>query len=44
MDTTIYFFAGYVAFWLLPTLYIFQILKKLDRLEKTETHPSRPIK
>lgn len=33
MDTTIYFFAGYVAFWLLPTLYIFQIVKRLDHLE-----------
>lgn len=29
-----YLIAAYAAFWLMPTLYLFVIWKKLDRLEK----------
>ena len=34
MKTELYLYAGYMAFWLIPTLYLRVILKKLSNLEK----------
>ena len=32
MKTELYLYAGYMAFWLIPTLYLRVILKKLSRI------------
>jgi cytosine/uracil/thiamine/allantoin permease len=34
MDTSIYLWAGYLAFWLLPTIYILRLAKKLKKIEE----------
>ncbi len=34
MDTSAYFFAGYAVFWLLPTVYLFRLVRRLSELEQ----------
>lgn len=38
MDSSSYFFAGYAVFWLLPTVYLFRLVRRLSQVEqKVET-------
>lgn len=34
MDTSYYLYAGYLAFWLIPTVFLFRLTRKLDRLDE----------
>lgn len=34
MDTSTYLYAGYIAFWIIPTLFLFSQVKKINAMDK----------